>query len=100
MLTITIIFVYFPDTILCYFQSWAQYQSGNGQFTANHVPAKQCTHVVYSFLLPQSGGSIKQFTDGSTLNKLQVLKQTNSKIKILAAIGGWNAGSTIFSEVM
>lgn len=84
--------------ILCYYEGWVK-QQGDGSFPAYEIPATKCTHIVYSFILPASGGSIQDFNDGDTLQQLVDLKNENGELQIMAAIGGWNAGSTTFSEV-
>lgn len=63
------------------------------------MPANKCSHIVYSFVLPASGGDIQDFTDAQTLQSLVSLKNSNPNLKVMVAIGGWNAGSTTFSEV-
>ena len=98
-----------PKSVVCYYGSWAIYRSGDGQFTASNIDANLCTHVIYAFaeldattftikspdpwadLSPSEGGNYDLY--GETVK----LKQQNSNLTVLLAVGGWNAGSSNFS---
>lgn len=57
--------------------------------------ANLCTTVIYSFA-DMSGGLLS----GVWGNPLASLKQTNPKLKILVAVGGWNFGLTRMTEMI
>lgn len=87
-------------TVLCYYESWAQWHTGDGRFTAAQMPHHLCTNIVYTFIVPQAGGQIQPFDDAATLSALVALRtERNPALRVSVAIGGWNAGSTVFSEI-
>lgn len=63
------------------------------------IPANKCTHLVYTFIEAVSGGGLKHFEDAAIIHSMVGLRSQNSKLRVLVAIGGWNAGSPTFSEV-
>ena len=100
-----------PKSVVCYYSSWAIYRHGDGNFTASDIDANLCTHVIYAFaeldattftikskdpwadLSPAEGGHYDLY--GETVK----LKQQNPELKVLLAVGGWNAGSEVFSNM-
>lgn len=94
----------FTDKVICYYGSWAHYRSGNGKVSASDLNPKLCTHIIYSFVgITESGGVsiLDQWLDidlGGIKNTV-ALKNINPKLKVLAAIGGWNQGGYKFSLV-
>ncbi|XP_058458220.1 acidic mammalian chitinase-like [Malaya genurostris] len=90
--------------LLCYYGSWAHYRSDRGQFKVEDIDPWLCTHVIYSFLGINEDGSIAILDSGldidmGNLKKFTELKNTNSNLKTLAAIGGYSVGSETFSRV-
>ncbi|XP_063366350.1 acidic mammalian chitinase-like [Cydia amplana] len=93
--------------VVCYYGEWANERAGVGRFGVSDLPTDLCTHIVYSFLLPNgtTGGIIPptQTTyegKGNYVADLIALKEQNADLKIMAAIGGWNEGSANFSAVV
>ncbi|KAJ8962575.1 hypothetical protein NQ318_000968 [Aromia moschata] len=92
------------DKVVCYHGSWSTYRSGNGQFTVSDIDPTLCTHLIYSFVGINTDGTIAildetlEITKGN-LAKFTALKEQNSNLKTLVAIGGWNEGSTKYSTV-
>ncbi|KAL5291960.1 CHIA.2 family protein [Megaselia abdita] len=90
--------------IYCYFGSWAGYRNGDGKFQVSNIDPFLCTHIGYAFFGITPNGSIQSldlyldFTLGAVPN-LNLLKSTNPELKTLAAIGGWNQGSNLYSTV-
>lgn len=95
--------------MVCYVGTWAVYRPGDGKFEMEDIDPELCTHLMYGFtklqdnkitvfdpwgdLGPNKGGGkdmYRRFTD---------LKQKNPNLKTLIAIGGWNEGSTKYSEM-
>ncbi|XP_058461006.1 chitinase-3-like protein 1 [Malaya genurostris] len=92
--------------IVCYFGTWANYRTGDGKFTVDNIDPILCTHLIYSFFGINNDGAIAildawlDLSDGlNFIGKFNNLKKANPALKTLAAIGGWNWGSSKFSTV-
>lgn len=80
----------------------------NGKFDVENINPNLCTHIVYTYFAATSEGNVtirdRYFDlekDGSgNIQKFIALKTQNPKLKLLAAIGGWNLKSEIFSNVI
>lgn len=63
-----------------------------------------CTHLIYTFVGLNSDGSIRILDPqneivNDALGRFSRLKQKNPSLKLLVAIGGWNQGSVVYSQV-
>ncbi|XP_059611118.1 chitinase-3-like protein 1 [Phlebotomus argentipes] len=92
------------DTFFCYYATWATYRSGNGKVDIENIDPHLCTHVIYTFVGLQPTGEVKiidSWHDYSLngLNRFINLKKQNPSLKLLLAMGGWNEGSTTYSNV-
>jgi GH18 family chitinase len=38
------------ERTVCYFESWATYRPGNGQFNVENIDPNLCTHLIYAFV--------------------------------------------------
>jgi len=38
------------ERIVCYFESWTTYRSGNGKFNVENIDPNLCTHLIYAFV--------------------------------------------------
>ncbi|GFV83266.1 probable chitinase 2 [Trichonephila clavipes] len=94
--------------VVCYYGSWAVYRPDNGKFPVEEIDPFICTHLVYGFVglgfdnrircldpyydLEENygKGAFKRFTG---------LKKINPELKTIVAIGGWNEGSTRYSNM-
>ncbi|XP_076284259.1 chitinase-3-like protein 1 [Lasioglossum baleicum] len=94
--------------IVCYFGSWTVYRPGNGQIAIEDINPRLCTHMIYSFIGINTDGTVRildawaDLADGGGKNgfgKFTSLAKQND-VKALIAIGGWNEGSTKFSQVV
>ncbi|XP_055626838.1 chitinase-3-like protein 1 [Toxorhynchites rutilus septentrionalis] len=94
--------------VVAYFGSWANYRRGNGRFVAENMTevAGMIDILVYTFVDINPDGTIRYFDpwldlqDGlGMMNRTVSLKSKNPDMKVLVAIGGWNAGSHNFSIV-
>nr|CAD7397476.1 unnamed protein product [Timema poppensis] len=95
------------EKVVCYFESWAVYRTGNGAFNIEDIDASLCTHLLYSFVNLGDDGSVSpgdsyaDLSDGlDGYNKVTNLKNQGTGIKIMAALGGGSAGSATFSTVV
>nr|CAD7263762.1 unnamed protein product [Timema shepardi] len=79
------------EKVVCYFESWAVYRTGDGAFNIEDIDASLCTHLLYSFV---------NLGDDDGYNKVNNLKNQGTGIKIMAALGGGSAGSATFSTVV
>ncbi|XP_063623044.1 acidic mammalian chitinase-like [Cydia splendana] len=93
--------------VVCYYGEGANERTGVGRFGVSDLPTNLCTHIVYSFLLPNgtTGGIIapEETTyegKSNSVADLIALKKKNCDLKIMAAIGGWNEGSTNFTALV
>ncbi|CAG2053751.1 unnamed protein product [Timema podura] len=93
--------------VVCYFESWAVYRTGDGAFNIEDIDASLCTHLLYSFINLGDDGSVSpgdsyaDLSDGlDGYNKVNNLKNQGTGIKIMAALGGGSAGSATFSTVV
>ncbi|XP_011310397.1 chitinase-3-like protein 1 [Fopius arisanus] len=93
--------------IYCYFGSWSCYRPKNGKFIVEDIDPSLCTHLVYTFVglegdnvsildpwqdLPDSSGK-----DG--FRRFNELRLKSPGLKTMIAMGGWNEGSTQYSEM-
>lgn len=74
----------------------------------NDIDPNLCTHLIYTFFGITQDATVRildPYLDLSdnygrgNIQKFNLLKQQNPKLKTLAAIGGWNEGSATFSAV-
>uniref|UniRef100_A0A1A9WQI7 GH18 domain-containing protein n=1 Tax=Glossina brevipalpis TaxID=37001 RepID=A0A1A9WQI7_9MUSC len=92
--------------IYCYYGTWAHYRNGNGRFEPSHIDPFLCTHISYTFFGLSEQGELRvldpwlDLDSGlSNIKRTIALKQINPKLKIIAAIGGWNEGSINYSNM-
>nr|ANW69904.1 chitinase 2 [Cosmopolites sordidus] len=91
--------------VICYHGTWSRYRSGNGSLKISDIDASLCTHYIYAFVGLDSSTyevvSLDSWLDIS-LNGFAdavALKESNSNLKVLLAIGGWNEGSAKYSTM-
>lgn len=96
--TIHIFFRHATDKVFCYYESWTQWRTGNGQFKLSHVNPKLCTHITLAFIGLNADGTINEL-DSGPYNEFIKLKSKNANVKLLVSMGGWNEGSTTYSAV-
>ncbi|GAB6026993.1 hypothetical protein CHUAL_013659 [Chamberlinius hualienensis] len=97
-----------PHVFVCYYGTWATYRPGNGQFNVEHIDPNLCTHFVYAFAkLDEGTNTIQAFDPWLDLpegrdNYRKFVKRCheNPSAKALLAIGGWNEGSTKYSNMV
>ncbi|KAK9730328.1 Glycosyl hydrolases family 18 [Popillia japonica] len=92
------------DKLVCYHGTWANYRPGDCRYTIENINTTLCTQVIYAFM-GLSGCSIRLLdawldVDLGALKRMTGLRSKNPDLKALAAIGGWNEGSTSYSTMV
>lgn len=93
---------------VCYYTNWAQYRSERGYgFYPEDVDPFHCTHIIYAFakidnnqIVNFEENDIENWAGTGMYTRIMKLKDKNPKLKILIAIGGWNAGSWPFEQII
>jgi chitinase len=95
----------------CYYTNWSQYRPSHGQFWPEDIPANLCTTIVFSFgyvdNTPNGWGVVpfewndqdSAWSDG-LYTRINKLKYQNPSLKTALALGGWNHGSTKWTEMV
>ncbi|CAB3369645.1 Hypothetical predicted protein [Cloeon dipterum] len=95
--------------LMCYYSSWSYFRNGKGQFSVSNIDPYLCTHLIYAFIGVNNDGTVRvmdpyldlEENNGlGNFKKFNELRKQNSELKTLVAIGGWNEGSTVFSNVV
>ncbi|GAV08067.1 hypothetical protein RvY_17816-1 [Ramazzottius varieornatus] len=95
---------------VCYYSSWAIYRPTTGKFSPSDIDPFLCTHIIYAFgKLNEETFTLETFDPWADLDdnyglggysKVTGLKLQNSRLKVLLSVGGWNAGSLGFSNMV
>jgi len=95
--------------VVCYWGTWANYRPKEGKFVTENVDGSLCTHLIYSFAgLDTSKWAIKTLDAWLDLEdnyglagfkKATDLRIKYPHLKVMIAIGGWNEGSTKYSQM-
>ncbi|XP_045079217.1 acidic mammalian chitinase-like [Coregonus clupeaformis] len=85
----------------CYFTNWGQYRPGAGKYFPTNVDPCLCDHLIYAFA-GMANNEIKtyEWDDEKLYGQFQALKNQNSNLKTLLAIGGWNFGTQPFTAMV
>nr|BAV14502.1 chitinase [Lymnaea stagnalis] len=92
---------------VCYHTNWSQYRPEPGKFMPENIDPFLCTHIIYSFAkLANNQLAAFEWNDEDTdwakglYSKFTDLKKTNSQLKTMIAVGGWNLGTAPFTQVV
>ncbi|GAB6027330.1 Chitinase 2 [Chamberlinius hualienensis] len=95
--------------VVCYYGSWAVYRPDLGKFDVEDIDPYICTHVIYAFagLNPSTDEiqSLDPFNDlydnygKGAFERFTKLSEINPDLKCILGIGGWNEGSTKYSDM-
>lgn len=97
-----------PYKVVCYLGSWANYRNGDGKFVIEDIDPNLCTHLIYGFTKLSHDNRIavydpyldlKENWGLGAFQRFNNLKHKNPTLKTLIAIGGWNEGSTKYSQM-
>lgn len=97
--------------MVCYVGTWAIYRPGDGKFELDQdIDPFLCTHIMYGFTKLQENkitvfdpwGDLKdEWGSGRDgYSKFTGHKKINPDLKAIVAIGGWNEGSTKYSDMV
>ena len=77
---------------VCYSTNWSQYRPGLGKFFPENIDPHLCTHLVYAFAKIDLSNQLAMFewNDDKLYARFNALKQKNSGLRTLLAVGGWN----------
>jgi len=96
-----------PYKVVCYYESWADYDKGQAKFDAEDINPNVCTHINYSFAKLQNNEITLEDADldgsGSghqnMIKRTVALRQHNPHLTVMISIGGWGEGSTKYSQM-
>ncbi|KAJ7389315.1 hypothetical protein OS493_032169 [Desmophyllum pertusum] len=78
---------------VCYHTNWSQYRPGVGKFFPENIDPDLCTHLMYAFAKINRNTdklAMYEWNDDKLYPRFNALKQKNSALKTLLAVGGWN----------
>ncbi|CAI9715520.1 acidic mammalian chitinase-like [Octopus vulgaris] len=87
--------------IVCYFTNWSQYRAPGGKFFPEDIDPTLCTHINYAFGKVVGNEIHKvEWNDDALISRVLDLKKRNPNLKVSIAVGGWNARSPAFSQLV
>ncbi|KAL1132511.1 hypothetical protein AAG570_010466, partial [Ranatra chinensis] len=92
--------------VVCYYTNWSAYRPETVRFTRKNIDPHLCTHLLYAFGKPDvdtnSIVSVDVYQDYAKggYREFNELKEKNPKLKTMISVGGWNEGSTRFSQIV
>ena len=80
-----------------------RYRNDPHKGTIDRIPVDLCTHVIYSFVgLDENSNTVQPLDTNkidSDIRELRALKNKNSALKVVVAIGGWGEGAAKYSRM-
>ncbi|XP_031146119.1 acidic mammalian chitinase-like [Sander lucioperca] len=85
--------------LVCYFTNWSQYRQGAGKYLPANVDPNLCTHLIYAFSIINHSNELApyEWNDDVLYKSFNELKNRNTQLKTLLAVGGWNFGTSQFT---
>jgi len=81
--------------VVCYYEDWFYWHTGEGKMTVDDVDSSLCTHVVYAYLGSSAAGEVTLPDPYLMVDKEDLAKfsANKGKAQALAAIGGFSQSS-------
>jgi len=87
--------------VVCYYTNWAQYRPNEAKFMPENIDPKLCTHIIYAFGQIRNGEiRTREWNDAKMIRDIMALKQRNTQLKVLIAVGGWIEASNGFKDIV
>ncbi|XP_053338529.1 acidic mammalian chitinase-like [Clarias gariepinus] len=88
--------------LICYFTNWAQDRRDPVKYDPSNIDPFLCTHLIYAFASINSTNQLatSKLSDETLYKSFNNLKQNNTNLKTLLAVGGWNFGTARFSSMV
>ncbi|WAR21135.1 CHIT1-like protein, partial [Mya arenaria] len=87
---------------VCYYSSWSSDRHGKARFLPEDIDPTLCTHLVYAFANIDTNFQLtmtNSYADEEMCASFNGLKARNPEVKTLLAVGGWEFGSWVFSQL-
>jgi chitinase len=86
------------------FNKRAQYRPEPTRFTPDSINPNLCTHIIFAFAKIDENYKLASYewnddVPNGMYQQVIALKSKNPKLKVLLAVGGWNHGSLLFSNM-
>uniref|UniRef100_A0A452UDB4 Oviduct-specific glycoprotein n=1 Tax=Ursus maritimus TaxID=29073 RepID=A0A452UDB4_URSMA len=87
--------------LVCYFTSWAQGRPSPASVLPRDLDPFLCTHLIFAFASMNDNQIVaKDPQDEITYPEFNKLKQRNGELRTLLSIGGWNFGTSRFTNML
>ncbi|KAM8864655.1 chitotriosidase-1-like isoform 2-T4 [Spinachia spinachia] len=88
--------------LVCYFTNWAQYRPGVKKIMPLNIEPSLCTHLIYAFAGINEVNELStiEWNDDALYKSFNGLKQRNSNLTTLLAVGGWTFGTQKFTTMV
>ncbi|XP_067913406.1 acidic mammalian chitinase-like isoform X2 [Heterodontus francisci] len=87
--------------LVCYYTNWSQYRPEGGKFFPENVDPCLCTHLIYAFAnMKNNELTTFEWNDEAMYKRFNDLKNKNNNLKTLLAVGGWNFGTSRFTNMV
>lgn len=87
--------------LVCYVTNWAQYREEPAKFTPDNVDPFLCTHLIFAFAdMNNNQITTREWNDAILYRKLNALKNRNSNLLTLLAVGGGTFNNQKFTTMV
>ncbi|XP_067863652.1 acidic mammalian chitinase-like [Heptranchias perlo] len=106
-LTLSLVFLLYFSlassyNLVCYYTNWSQYRPEGAKFFPENIDPCLCTHLTYAFASMTNNHELTtyEWNDDAIYKRFNELKNKNNNLKTLLAIGGWNFGTSRFTNMV